>query len=88
MTRRRNNKSTYGVTVDGCRYLVVLERLHNTPCGGPRFEAEIISVNDGIDKDMFFTACYRFDGNYRSEADEAKHIVERYVADMKERDRS
>lgn len=75
MTKRLNNKTTLRVTTNN-HYLVTLSRLNNTYSGNPRYEANIICLdNDDI---YCYTVVYRFNGHYMSEYDEAKWIINYY----------
>lgn len=82
MTKRMNNKNSYKVMTVKADYIVTLERLKNTYSGNPRFEASIMIVKDYINEttnsDYIFTVCYRFNGHYMNEQNEAKWIVEHY----------
>jgi hypothetical protein len=77
MTTRRDNRATYRVTTTK-HWLVTLERLHNTYCGNPRFEAILTNI-DG-ESDFIGSFVYRFTGHYYSELDEAKWIVKHHEA--------
>ena len=65
---RLNNIITNNVTTDHGNYIVLLERLKNTPSGNPRFDARVISPS-GI------AYHFHFHGHYYSELDESKWIV-------------
>ena len=83
MTKRMNNKNSYKVMTVKADYIVTLERLKNTYSGNPRFQATIMILkvyNDiTITSDNFvYTVCYRFNGHYMSEQNEAQWIVEHY----------
>lgn len=77
MTTRRDNKATYRVTTTN-HWLVILERLHNTYCGNPRFEATLINI-DG-ESDYISSFVYRFTGHYMDEQSEAEWIVKHHEA--------
>ena len=85
MLRRNTQESVYIIT--GCKhtYTVILERLHNSNCGCPRYKARLIvweetkegkaKVQDGL---SLYSAVYTFSGHYLNELGEARWIVEQY----------
>lgn len=75
MTRQRDNRATYRVTSNK-HWLVTLERLSNTYCGNPRYEATLINLD--IEYDYIGSFVYRFTGHYYSELDEARWIVKHH----------
>lgn len=90
MIRRLNQISAYELTGIKGAYTVVIERLHNTPSGGPRFKAVIIkheankagklSFEDGRG---LYNAVYTFTGHYYSEKAEATWILDQYENEIK-----
>lgn len=74
--RRRNNKATYRINVDNAHYLVTLTHLKNNVYGNPRFEANIIDLDNS--DNYIATAVYRFGGHYMGDAGEAAWIVEQH----------
>ena len=83
--KRLTQESAYIIT--GCKhtYTVILERLHNSNCGCPRYKARLIvweetkegkpAVADGL---TLYNAVYSFNGHYLGELGEARWIVEQY----------
>ncbi len=85
MIRRMNQISAYELTGNKGAYTVVIERLHNTPSGCPRFKAVIIKHEENEAGKMTFedgrslwNAVYSFSGHYYSERQEAAYILELY----------
>lgn len=75
MTKQRDNKATYRV-ITSKHWLVTLERLNNTYCGQPRYEATLINLD--IDDVYIGSFVYRFTGHDYGEAEEAQYIVKHH----------
>ena len=90
MIKRMNQISAYELTGTKGAYTVIIERLHNTPSGGPRFKAVIIKHEEDKAGKMSFqdgrslyNAVYTFNGHYYSEKTEAAWILETYENQIK-----
>lgn len=85
--KRLNNKSTYEVITKRARYAVTLERLKNTNAGNPRFSANIITLEvfgENPATEYFYTVCYRFNGHYMNDLDEAREVVRQHEETINE----
>lgn len=80
--KRLINRTAYNLQVgaEKKRYIVTLQRLHNTKEGAPRFEAVIIDTED---KGSTSCPVYRFRGHYMGEYDEAAYILNCYLEGIK-----
>lgn len=80
MVKQLMNVSTYAFTKNNRKYFVTIERIGNTPCGNPRFEARIISNDCPYPLHEYcFTVKYRFSGHYYDEHAEAEWILEEHL---------
>lgn len=85
MLRRKNQETAFIIT--GCKhtYTVILERLHNSNSGCPRYKGRLIvweetkegkaKVQDAL---SLYNAVFTFSGHYLGELGEARWIVEQY----------
>lgn len=84
--KRLNNLATYKIETGRAIYIVTMIRLANTNAGVPRFQANIIKLEDKngpINKDYLYTAVYTFKGHFYSELDEVRYIVEHHENEIK-----
>ena len=71
MIKRLDNVDVF----EFANYKVLLERIKNSSCGTPRFEATIISKSEDVNT----CARFRFTGHYTSERAEAEYILEEFL---------
>lgn len=77
MTRRLDNKATYGVETDLARYLVTLTHLKNDINGNPRLSANVIVLEVKGNEhpgNYYTTYSYNFTANGIGEENEARWI--------------
>lgn len=85
--RRYDNLSTYVIDTNHGKYAVTMERIKNTPDGGPRFKALITNIapNESDTISPFVarnTYVYTFKGHYMSDEEEAKWVLERHEEEI------
>lgn len=74
--RRSNNQTAFRFGA----YIVNLERIKNTPSGGPRFKAIIINSEEAEKwRGGVGSAVYTFQGHYCSDRSEANFILKRHI---------